>query len=266
MGRHSIVADPKFVDPARFNFALRPDSPALKLGIKSIDVSKVGLVGPAEWVNLPRRCTFAPTVLPGPPAPPKPVPVDDGFEETRLGSLPGGARVYEEGAATVRVSDRAAATGKRSLKFTDAPGLKHVWNPHMFYQPHFREGTVTLGFDVRLERGADLAHEWRDDAQPYRSGPSIRVGPDGKLTAGGKVLADVPIGTWCRIEITCRLGKASTGTYDLALTLKGRAPKTFKGLPYRSPKFTRLEWLGFVSLANAKSTFYVDNVTLAQSR
>jgi len=263
MDRHSIVADPKFVDPARFNFALRADSPALKLGIKSIDVSKAGLVGPAEWVNLPRRCTFAPTVLPPPPPPPKPVPLDDGFETTPLGARPDLAEVYEEGpAATVRVSDRAAATGKRSLKFTDAPALKHVWNPHMFYQPHFRRGSVTLRFHARLERGAHLAHEWRDDAQPYRVGPSIRIGPDGKLTAGGKVLADVPIGTWLHIEITCRLGKASTGTYALTLTPRGGTPRTFKALPNRSPKFTRLEWLGFVSLANVKSTFYLDNVTL----
>ncbi len=66
MGRHSIVADPKFVDPARFNFALKDDSPALKLGFKPIDVSKVGLVGPAEWVNLPKRHKFPATVLPPP--------------------------------------------------------------------------------------------------------------------------------------------------------------------------------------------------------
>jgi len=62
-GRHSIVADPQFVDPGRFNFALKPTSPALKLGFKSIDVSRVGLVGPAEWVKLPSRYEFAATVL-----------------------------------------------------------------------------------------------------------------------------------------------------------------------------------------------------------
>lgn len=41
--RHSLAADPLFVDPANGNFALRPDSPALKLGFIPIDLSQIGL-------------------------------------------------------------------------------------------------------------------------------------------------------------------------------------------------------------------------------
>ena len=40
---HSIAADPLFVDPANDDYSLKPDSPALKLGFKPIDISKVGL-------------------------------------------------------------------------------------------------------------------------------------------------------------------------------------------------------------------------------
>lgn len=39
----SMVADPLFVDPAKNNFRLQPDSPALKLGFKPIDLSEVGV-------------------------------------------------------------------------------------------------------------------------------------------------------------------------------------------------------------------------------
>lgn len=40
--QHSLVADPRFVDPEHDNYALRPDSPALQLGFRPIDVSQVG--------------------------------------------------------------------------------------------------------------------------------------------------------------------------------------------------------------------------------
>ena len=40
---HSLKADPKFVDRANDNYDLQPDSPALKLGFKPIDTSRIGL-------------------------------------------------------------------------------------------------------------------------------------------------------------------------------------------------------------------------------
>jgi parallel beta-helix repeat protein len=39
---HSIIANPLFVDLQKGDFSLRPDSPALKIGFKAIDLSEVG--------------------------------------------------------------------------------------------------------------------------------------------------------------------------------------------------------------------------------
>ena len=41
---NSVIADPKFVDPANDNYDLQPDSPALKLGFVPIDASRIGLL------------------------------------------------------------------------------------------------------------------------------------------------------------------------------------------------------------------------------
>ena len=42
LDKNSVVADPMLVDPVNGDFSLRPESPALKLGFKPIDISKVG--------------------------------------------------------------------------------------------------------------------------------------------------------------------------------------------------------------------------------
>ena len=42
--RNSLVADPRFVDPAHDNYALKLDSPAFQLGFQPIDTSRVGLL------------------------------------------------------------------------------------------------------------------------------------------------------------------------------------------------------------------------------
>jgi parallel beta-helix repeat protein len=39
---HSVIADPKFRDPAAADFTLAPDSPALALGFRPFDLSEVG--------------------------------------------------------------------------------------------------------------------------------------------------------------------------------------------------------------------------------
>jgi hypothetical protein len=260
--QNGSLADPAFVDPAHHNFRLRPDSPALKLGIRSIDTGRVGLFGSPEWVALPKTTTFPPTVLPLPAAPLAPQPIDDDFETTAPGQWPQHAKVIEEGLGdSIRiVDDGHAASGRRSLLVVDAPGLKHNFNPHFYFSPHFRQATARLNFDVRLERGAIAAHEWRDAANPYRVGPAILF-RDGQLFVHAKPLTDVPLDQWFHVEIICGLGTVAMGRYELRLGRPGHLPQLFP-LSCESPKFNRLEWLGFASLATEKTEFRLDNVKL----
>jgi hypothetical protein len=41
--QHSLYTDPLFVNPDQFDFRLKPESPAFKLGFQDIDVSQVGV-------------------------------------------------------------------------------------------------------------------------------------------------------------------------------------------------------------------------------
>lgn len=45
---NSKAIDPMFVDPENGDFRFQPDSPALKMGIIPIDLSKIGLRTPAD--------------------------------------------------------------------------------------------------------------------------------------------------------------------------------------------------------------------------
>ncbi len=68
--RDSLVADPLFVDPARDDYRLRPESPAFKLGFKPIPVEQIGPYEHplrATWpiVEAPGARELAPRIEPG---------------------------------------------------------------------------------------------------------------------------------------------------------------------------------------------------------
>jgi len=46
---NSIIADPLFVDPERFDFSMGPNSPALATGFKPFDYSRAGVYGSRAW-------------------------------------------------------------------------------------------------------------------------------------------------------------------------------------------------------------------------
>lgn len=259
--KNSVIADPQFVDAAHCDFRLKPDSPALKLGFKPIDISKIGLYGDPEWTALPKTANRAAFVF---PPPPEPEAIKDSFEETSVGAKPQHAVTHEETAeATIRVTDQKAAAGKRSLKFTDKPGQKKSYNPHMYYRPNLRTGVAVGTFSLYLEPNATLYHEWRDSRQPYRVGPSVWFAADGTLKVANKPLMKIPAGKWAQFEIRCGLGKNATGTFDLVVTVAGQQPKKFEKLACGNPKFRQFTWCGFIAEGQANSVFYLDDVNIA---
>jgi len=261
----SVVADPKFADADHYDFRLAADSPALGLGFKPFDYMKAGVYGDPAWVKLASAVPHPPLELPPPPPPPPPFTFKDGFESLAVGGKPAGAQCHVEGKGdAIAATEETPAAGKRCLKIADAPGLAQAFNPHFYYHPSHLDGVTRFAFDMRIEDKTVMFVEWRTSGHPYLAGPSMSVAGS-KLRSGGKELIDLPPGQWVRFEMTAGLGSKTTGTWDLSVTLPGQPPKVFKGLANGSPKWDRLEWLGFSSTASDKTTFYLDNLDLAHT-
>ena len=265
---HSRMADPQFVNPNAYDFRVRPGSPAWQLGFAQIDTSQVGLYGEPAWVDETRRIGHPPTVLPPPPAPPKPREISDDFEATSVGAHPKDALVSgEEMGASICVSDEQACGGRHSLKITDAKDLKPSWQPHFYYEPRQVSGRVRQSFDVWLGANAQFFAEWRDHSNyPHNVGPSLRFDEHGAITADGRVLATVPLRQWVHVEIEAALGKAAPRTFKVTLTPPTGPAQTFSDLPISGREFKELQWLGFSSTAAADTMFYLDNLKIQRVR
>jgi hypothetical protein len=177
----SVVADPLFVDAAKRDFRLKPGSPALALGIKSIDTSAMGvLLDDPAWRK--QAETFergTPAVRPERPQAPA-LNLRQAFEGriidqqrpfphstpalSVLRSAPGKPRVSLGDA--LRLTTAKQAEGKQSLLFQDAPGLPSHYLPMLSFHPHHFAGASTVSFALYKEPKAIFIHEWRTKGNP----------------------------------------------------------------------------------------------------
>ncbi len=258
--KSSVIADPLFVDPNNRDFHLKADSPALKIGFKPFDYTKAGVYGSLEWIQKATDVTYPDLELP--PGPP-PILVNDGFETTAVSESPRADQVHVESKGdSIAVTDETAATGTHSLKFTDAEGLRYSYNPHLVYSPNHSKGTTRCAFDMRIEEGVLLYHEWRDwRSTLYSVGPSFTIS-GGKLQIAGSTALELPVGQWVHFDVSADLGKGNRGTWNLTVTLPGQEPKRFENLKNGNTSFEELTWLGFVSNATTQTVFYLDNLKI----
>ncbi|MCX7427182.1 MAG: hypothetical protein NTW96_16340, partial [Planctomycetia bacterium] len=233
------------------------------LGFVPIDTSQIGLYGDPDWVRAPRQIERQP-YIPKPPVEPGPTTIEDDFEDSIPDAPPDGPVLSVENVGGILVTGELASSGKQSLKFTDAPGQKYGFNPHIWYSPHLTAGTVRGSFDARIEPGAVGYFAWRDyEGGAYRVGPSLRIEGDGKLLAGDRQLGKVPLSQWLRIEITCGLGDTANGKWTLRYGPIGG--KQTEAELTCDPNFRKLDWVGFVADATVAAVFYVDNLKIGPS-
>ena len=192
-----------------------------------------------------------------------PAPIIEDFESSPVGVLTPGATTLEDEDLeqyTARISDKQAADGEHSLRFSDGPGQQHAFTPHVFYRCRFTEGRMVGRFDVNLDEHSSLYYQWRHYEQAYCQGPTVTVQPGGIVTHGGRQLLTIPLDQWVRFEVCCPLGDAASGLFDLRVWLPGEPdPRKFDGLSC-DKRFVRLDWVGFVTKAEKEAVCFVDNI------
>ncbi|MBR1587561.1 MAG: right-handed parallel beta-helix repeat-containing protein [Kiritimatiellae bacterium] len=263
----SRFEDPLFLDPARGDWRLAPESPALKMGFVPWDWTDAGVLkDDAAWRADAMDDTRYPPLKDAPPAPRfLRVRGSIGFESFNAGTT--GKKhlsfLQVHGARGVTVTDETAASGKRSLRLADSPEHGAPWEPHLIASIGAQEGDVRIRWSFRTDSVARPQFECRDyrqgGARPYAVGPSVTFAA-GHVRAHGRAVADVPVDAWCRMEILLHVTGPEAGTWSCTATPAGGEPKTVDGLKVQAG-FRNLDWNGFMT--NGKDgVWYLDDFSV----
>jgi Right handed beta helix region len=196
-------------------------------------------------------------------APPLPLAVD--LPGTAQGSLPSGLQYRPIGdSAAIQLISLASAPGGRCLQFTDSAAMGQLHDPHAFALLNHDSGTSSSAFSLLIDAETDFIHEWRDNARPYRTGPSLRVTAAG-IDVGGKRVAPASVGQWIHVRLTSPL--ANTGlSWTLEVSVPGQPPLTLPGLAPVSPAWRTLNYVGYISNANRASSFCLADLQVSSSK
>ena len=163
--------------------------------------------------------------------------------------------------AAIRVLQAGDIPGGACLLFDDGPAFVNRYDPHAYARTSYDTGFVTGTFSMRFDAQSAFYYEWRDDAKPYLTGPSLRISANGVQTHD-RMLTKLLPGKWYAFEVSAALGK-SAGFWGLSITDSLGKKQVFSNLLTKSNNWSQLKWLGLISDAQVKSQACVGNIRLS---
>ncbi|MBQ7589964.1 MAG: right-handed parallel beta-helix repeat-containing protein [Verrucomicrobia bacterium] len=258
----SLIADPLFKDARRRDFHLKKGSPAEKIGFKPFDFSQAGVQGSAKWKALAKSLKY-----PGFGQVKKlpPIEFSEDFENPQQSLFMQNAAFNVEGhQEAIARTEESAVSGQFSLKVQDSPDMQFSYDPHLYFDPSYTEGTLHLSYKIRLEKGVVAHCEVRSEGHPYLIGPSVYFRDGGAVVRGEKV-CDLPENEWIGVEISAHMGEKANGQWRMKLNLPGGTSHEFNDLAC-DPRWNRACWIGFCALEKTQSAFYLDDLTVRCER
>lgn len=249
--------------PTELYYLSEPREPAHDVAVIVYEGSTAALhVHPDEEYPGFRFADLSPPVLP-----PSIARLAEDFERYPEGATPIDAGFRVEGLGdSVRVEvEGGAGGGNRHLAIADSPRLRSPELPALWYAPNHLSGTTSCSFDLRLDAGAALRHEWRERRLwPARIGPGFEIA-GGVLSVLGAPAAELPREEWIHFEIAARLDPGEGASWDLRIELGDGSDVEFRGLPFEDADFSSVGWLGFWSLGTKGAVWRLDNMAIATS-
>lgn len=193
-----------------------------------------------------------------------PLPLLLDLQTAPLGSQPPGLRYSPAGDSTaITLVENKEAPDGRCILFKDSEAMVRRYDPHAFALLNHDTGVTTDEFAILIDASTDFIHEWRDNSQPYLTGPSLHLTSAG-IVVNGRQVAPAAIGQWMKLRMTAAVG-AAAGTWSLEITSTQDGTRTIKDLRPVSPSWRRLNYVGYISNAAQTTEFCLAGVRITNT-
>ena len=235
-------------------------------------VRNAGVRGDSAWKQLAAALADVPDPKP-PVVPPRYEGMRKcatGFEAVGVGgSIPSVFECWGGCGGQVKVTDRVVRHGRRAVEVTDRKGLKPAFQPLILsrIRPYVTNGTCRVRFSLRLDGRSRVMIESRDlfptamSRSSYVEGCQIHFG-EGRVVAGGKPVMELKPDVWCDCELVFRFAPGRRPSVDLRLTDESGRTVEKKDLPLANPAFGKLSWIGFFTLSDEDSKWWLDDFSI----